>query len=357
MTASGPIPDPYAEIRLTGLSATRGANFWSRRAVTRLDLVVGAYDQLSSADVPGFADRLVGALPGLVEHRCSIGERGGFVARLHRGTFAPHIVEHVALELQSMVGHDVGFGRSRGGDVEGEYTVVFAHRHEGVGLRAGALALGLVQQAFEGTLAGTPGAVTHVVDELATIAAGPDVPAVTGRVLCAITAGSGRAALRDEVARRACCDHALVVDVSPAYVLQAGLPYAESQVAVVLNADLTDVPARYREPERARRLVGVLADAVPRGGVVVVPAKEWEIQDYARDQGCGVAVFSARDDVTARDRRVARSASWVTDTQVVIEHRGRPAAAEPRRDDLPPEIQAAAALVDFTLEHATGRGT
>jgi cyanophycin synthetase len=343
--------DPYTEIRLTGLGATRGANFWSRRPVTRLDLVVGVFENVSSADVPGFTDRLVAAMAGLAEHRCSVGEAGGFVARLHRGTYAPHVVEHVALELQAMLGHDVGYGRARGGDAPGAYTVVFEHRHEDVGLRAGALALEVVQQAFAGTLT----SVAHAVAELAAIAEGPAAPRATARVLCAVTGGAGRAALRAEVARRACCADALVVDVSPGYVLQAGLPYAESQIAVVLDADLADVPARYRDPERARRLVSVAADALPRGRVLVAPAKEWEVQDYARDRGCGVAVFSARDDVTRRDRKVARSAAWVAGDEVVIEHRGRPAAAEARRDDLPPGLHAAAALVAFTLGDAASR--
>jgi hypothetical protein len=49
-------PDPFSEIRLTALSATRGANFWSRRAITRIDLLVGAFDDISSADLPEFTD-------------------------------------------------------------------------------------------------------------------------------------------------------------------------------------------------------------------------------------------------------------------------------------------------------------
>ena len=98
------LPTAATEIRMTTLHATRGANFWSLRPVTRMDLAVGAYDDISSAHVPGFTDALVGAMPGLVEHRCSIGERGGFIVRLRRGTYAPHIIEHVALELQTMIG-------------------------------------------------------------------------------------------------------------------------------------------------------------------------------------------------------------------------------------------------------------
>ena len=124
--------DPAKEIRMTTLHATRGANFWSSRPVMRMDLAVGAYEDISSADVPGFTEQLLNAMPGLVEHRCSIGERGGFVIRLRDGTYAAHIVEHIALELQTMIGHDVGYGKTRGGDIEGEYTLVFEHIHEAV---------------------------------------------------------------------------------------------------------------------------------------------------------------------------------------------------------------------------------
>src|SRR5919202_6267167 len=126
---------------MTALQALRGANYWSARPVTRMDLAVGTYEDISSAQVPGFTEALRAALPGLVEHRCSIGERGGFITRLRRGTYAPHIIEHVALELQLMIGHDVGYGKTRGGDVLGEYTIVIEHLHSGVGLRAAALAL------------------------------------------------------------------------------------------------------------------------------------------------------------------------------------------------------------------------
>src|SRR5512132_2337185 len=91
------LPDPFSTIRMTTLHAPRGANFWSSRPVTRMDLRVGAYDDISSCDAgPGFTDALVAAMPGLVEHRCSIGERGGFIMRLRRGTYAPHVIEHVA---------------------------------------------------------------------------------------------------------------------------------------------------------------------------------------------------------------------------------------------------------------------
>src|SRR4051812_19302945 len=272
---------------MTTLHATRGANYWSRMPITRMDLTIGAYEDISSADVPDFTRRLVSAMPGLRDHRCSIGEPGGFIIRLKRGTYCAHIVEHVALELQTMIGHDVGYGRTRGGDATGDYTLIFEHINEAVGLRAAALALETVQSAFAGTLQ----SVEHAISELSALAQTPGVPPLIQHVLCGITGGDHRAETRDELVSRGVSGQELIVDVSPAYLLQAGLPYSRSDIAIILNATLTDVAERYQVPRRATRLVSVLADAVPEDGIVIAPAKEWEIQDMVRDAGCRVSIF------------------------------------------------------------------
>lgn len=308
--------DPAREICLAGLHSARGINLWSVRPVIRMDLAVGAYDDISSADVPGFREALLEALPGLREHHCSIGAPGGFVKRLRQGTYAPHIVEHVALELQSMTGHDVGYGKTRGGDEPGTYTLVFEYRHEQVGLRAAGIALEIVQQAFAGTLA----SIDAALEELRALGRTDDSPPVTGHVLCGISGG----ALRHEtqVAVSAALGDQVVVDVAPAYLLRAGLPYARSEMAIILDTKLTDVAPRYREPAMAEKLVGTLVDGVRAGGLVICPASEWELQDYARDQDCQVAIFSTADDVTRRDRRVATAVAFVSDGRVVVEDEG-----------------------------------
>ncbi|HYW13509.1 MAG TPA: hypothetical protein VE871_16225 [Longimicrobium sp.] len=336
-------PDPYNEIRLVGLRSLRGANFWSRRAITRMDVAVGEYDEIHSAEVPGFTEALIRTMPGLWAHRCSIGERGGFVTRLRRGTYAPHIAEHVGLELQTMIGHDVGYGRARGGDREGEYTVVFEHLHAEVGLRAAALALDIVQKAFAGDLHD----VDFALSELRSLADSPDVPALTQHVLCGITGGGERGAVRAEMLRRGVDDEALIIDVAPSYILNAGLPYARSDVAVVLDADVHDVPDRYREEERNLQLVSVLADVV-RDGIVVVPAKEWEVQDMARQAGCRVAVFSTGPRVSARDARVAYAVAMVRDGRIIIEALGETVDG----GELLPEVDAHAQVAAALAVHA-----
>jgi cyanophycin synthetase len=341
-------PDAATEIRVTTLHATRGLNYWSRRPVIRMDLSVGAYDDISSAEVPGFADAIVQALPGLRDHECSIGTRGGFVHRLRRGTYAPHIIEHVALELQLMAGYDVSYGKTRGGDEPGEYTLVFEHGHEQMGLRAAAAALDIVQRAFNGTL----DSITGVVEELQTLARSEDAPPVDARVLCGVTGGSHRAETRSLLLEKLSDllePGELVIDVSPAYLLQAGLPYSRSEIAIVLDTCPTDVPERYQEADRARRLMSIVADAVWRGGTVICPAKDWEVQDYAREQDCRVAVFSADDDVTRRDQRVASAVALVRDERIVIERFGATHDAGPLDATVPADAQVAAALADYLV--------
>ena len=346
---SEPVPNPYAEIQITTLHATHGMNFWSARPVTRIDLRVGAYDDISSAELPGFVDRIVHALPGLEEHECSIGQRGGFVLRLRRGTYVPHIVEHVALELQAIIGHDVGYGRTRGGDAPGEYTVVFEHRHDQVGLRAAALALELVQGAIAGTLERAQ--VDAAAAELSALARAPSMPPLAQHVTCGVTGGSSRAEtvalLRRLLAREGA--EPLVVDVSPSFILQAGLPYARSDAAIILDAAPVDVPERYREEERATRLVSTVADAVPRGGFVVCPANDWAIQDYAREQRCRVAVFAPDDAVTRRDLKVASAVGLVRNGRISLEHCDDPRDGGAIAPDVPVAAQVAAALAALVL--------
>jgi cyanophycin synthetase len=342
---ASPRPDPAAEIRLLSLHGTRGASYWSTRPVTRMDLAVGAYDDISSADVPGVTERLLGAMPGLAEHECSLGERGGFVVRLRRGTYAPHIVEHVALELQTAIGHEVGYGRTRGGDAPGEYTLVFEHHHEQVGLRAAALALDAVQRAFAGTLESVEGAVA----ELAALARTASSPPIEQRVSCGITGGALRAETRSEIVRRGAGADSLVVDVAPAFLLQQGLPYRRSSAAIILDAEPVDVPERYRDPERARRLVSVLVDAVPRRGVVIVPAKEWELQDAAREAECRVAIFSPDGDITPRDRKVAHLVGTVQGGRIVVESPEETSDEGALLPDAPAASQVAGALAALVL--------
>ncbi|MDR2111806.1 MAG: cyanophycin synthetase, partial [Candidatus Accumulibacter sp.] len=68
--------------------------------------------------------RLKALLPSLIEHRCSYGERGGFLRRVEEGTWPAHILEHVTLELQNLAGLPGGFGKARETSERGVYQVI-----------------------------------------------------------------------------------------------------------------------------------------------------------------------------------------------------------------------------------------
>ncbi len=101
----------------------RGPNIWTYRPVFEAWIDIGEFEDYPSNKLPGFTDRLTAFLPSLIEHRCSRDERGGFIARLHEGTWIGHILEHVALELMTLAGLPGGFGRTRETSERGVYKL------------------------------------------------------------------------------------------------------------------------------------------------------------------------------------------------------------------------------------------
>ncbi|NWG88121.1 MAG: cyanophycin synthetase [Hydrogenophilaceae bacterium] len=133
-------------LRVTHL---RGPNIWTYRPVLEAWVDIGDLEDAPSNTIPGFYERLTAWLPGLVEHRCGVGERGGFLLRLKEGTWPAHILEHVAIELQNLAGMRVGFGKARQTHVRGVYKVAVRTRHEGLGRACLQAARDLVMAAIE----------------------------------------------------------------------------------------------------------------------------------------------------------------------------------------------------------------
>jgi cyanophycin synthetase len=129
----------------------RGPNVYSLRPVIRFVLDIEEMEARPSNSIEGFTDRLVEMIPTLHTHRCSEGVEGGFIMRLRDGTWAGHIVEHVALELQTLVGTDVGYGKTRSADRPGVYNVIYSYVEEKVGLEAGRAAIRVVEHLASGT--------------------------------------------------------------------------------------------------------------------------------------------------------------------------------------------------------------
>jgi cyanophycin synthetase len=141
--------DP-AEIRIERLRALRGPNFWRLAPVIACDLSLGSLEEVASTEIPGFNDRLLELLPTLHEHPCSRGASGGFVERLREGTHLPHILEHVALELQTLAGAEVTFGRVVESGDAGVWWLIVAYEEEDVGLQSVRDALRVVRACITG---------------------------------------------------------------------------------------------------------------------------------------------------------------------------------------------------------------
>jgi len=132
-------------MRILEHRALRGPNRYSRYPTIFMLLDIGEFEDRPSDTLDGFNNRLVKLIPTLRGHECSVGKPGGFVQRLERGTWAGHIVEHVALELQCLAGMEVGFGKTFDTSECGIYKVAYRYKVESAGLLAGSEAVALVE--------------------------------------------------------------------------------------------------------------------------------------------------------------------------------------------------------------------
>ncbi|MDR7254080.1 cyanophycin synthetase [Nocardioides sp. BE266] len=142
---------PTPDLEIVETRVYRGPNVWSYDKSIHLVVDLGSLEQFPTNTIPGFSDDLVAMLPGLREHSCSRGRRGGFLERLNEGTWLGHVSEHVALALQQLVGHDIRRGKTR--QVKGQtgrYNIIYGYIDENVGLSAGRLAIRLVNHLVEG---------------------------------------------------------------------------------------------------------------------------------------------------------------------------------------------------------------
>ena len=140
-------------MRILEIKVLRGPNYWSvrRPKLIQMKLDLEEMEQRPSNLIPGFRERLEALLPSLYEHRCSEGVPGGFFSRVEEGTWMGHVIEHIALEIQTLAGMDCGFGRTRStGEREGVYYVIFNYMEEDAGVYAAKAAVRIAEALIAG---------------------------------------------------------------------------------------------------------------------------------------------------------------------------------------------------------------
>ncbi len=292
--------------------------------MVRLMVDLGSLEEWPSNRLPGFNDRLLDLLPGLHEHGCSLHRPGGFVQRLHDGTWLGHVAEHVAIELQQLVGHRGTRGKTRG--VRGQpgvYNVMYSYEDELVGLLAGRIALELIDQLLPAELRGVLGLDRVYTDEReAALETEFDLPArmaALERLARRRSLGPTTRALVDEARRRRIPvtrldEQSSVLLGTGRYQqrLRASITGQTSHVAVVFASDKAATKALLDE-------AGV---PVPRG--VVVTSAEAAVREAKRlgtavvtkpldgNHGRGVSLgLTGADEVRAGFEHAARHSARV----------------------------------------------
>jgi len=257
----------YSPIQLLRVNHLGGPNIWTYRPAVEALVDIGELEDHPSNTLPGFYERLTAWLPGLVEHHCGVGERGGFLLRLREGTWPGHIMEHVAIELQNLAGMQTGFGKARSTEKRGVYKVVIRTRQEEVGRQALQDARDLVMAAIEDHPFDVAAAVQGLKSLIDRHALGPSTACIV-----------------EAAARRGI----------PAIRLTSGnlvqLGYGQQLRRIwTAETDKTSAIAESisRDKDLTKRLLSACGVPVPEGQVVANPQEAWEA---AQDIGLPVAV-------------------------------------------------------------------
>ncbi len=140
-------------MKIDKIQALRGPNIWSvqRKKLIQMRLDLEDMEERPTNKIEGFRERIEATFPTMIEHRCSEGCRGGFFSRVDKGTWMGHVIEHIALEIQSLAGMETGFGRTRETKTPGVYNVVFSYTEENVGMFAAESAVRIAEALIAGT--------------------------------------------------------------------------------------------------------------------------------------------------------------------------------------------------------------
>ena len=139
-------------MKIIEIKILRGPNYWSnyRNKLIAMKLDLEELEERPTNLIDGFSERIEKLIPSMFKHRCSRGNEGGFFERVKEGTWMGHVIEHIALEIQTLAGMECGFGRTRGTGKEGVYNVVFSYKEENVGIYAANAAVKIAEALIEG---------------------------------------------------------------------------------------------------------------------------------------------------------------------------------------------------------------
>jgi len=257
----------FKDIQLLRINYLRGPNIWTYRPALEVWLDLGELEDHPSHQLPGFNDRLTTWLPALVEHHCGVGERGGFLQRLHEGTWMGHVLEHIVIELLNLAGMPTGFGQTRSTSLRGVYRMVFRARDEQVARVALEQGHRLIMAAINSEPFDVPAAVARVRTEVDDQYLGPSTA-------CIVTAATDRG-----------IPH---IRLNDGNLVQMGYGAAQRRIWTA-ESEFTSAIAEgiASDKDLTKGLLKACGVPIPEGQIVNSPEEAWEA---AQDIGLPVVV-------------------------------------------------------------------
>ena len=275
-----------------------GPNAWTYRSTLEVWLDLGPLEDRPSNTLDGLTPRLLAWLPGLQTHHCGVGEEGGFVQRLHEGTWAGHVLEHCIIELLNLAGMPTGFGQTRSTRRPGVYRMVFRARNQATAEAALRHGHALLEAAINDEAFDVAAAVDDLREVIDRTWLGPSTAAIVG---AATARGIPHIRLND------------------GNLVQLGHGQRQRRIWTA-ETDLTSAIAENiaSDKDLTKSLLQACGVPVPEGQVVASPAEAWAA---AQDIGLPVVVKPS-------DANHGRGVSLELSTQAEVEQAFAVADAE-----------------------------
>jgi cyanophycin synthetase len=261
-------------MRILDIKALRGPNYWSgyRKKLIVMRLDIEDFEQRPTDKIENFKARIAELMPTLVNHGCSYKEQGGFLKRVEEGTWAGHVIEHIALELQTLAGMEAGYGRTRETSATGVYNVVFIYVEEDAGRYAARAAVKI----FEDLASGVS------LDELKQTVA-DDVQRLR-EIREDVRFGPSTGAIVEEAERRD-IPH---IRLNTQSLVQLGFGVNQQRIQATVTGRTNMIAVDLASDKDAtKKLLGNMGVPVPKGYLIV---EEDEIEGVTRRLGFPVAI-------------------------------------------------------------------
>jgi len=231
-----------------------------------MDVMLGELVNVPTCDIAGFNEQLLKFFPGLMDHKCSLGYRGGFVKRLEEGTYLAHVIEHLCLEIQNILGFDAKFGKAR--NIQDDlYQIIYEHINPVIGNACGFAAINIINAIIEGRYKDIEQEIEKLNDLCKRYSFGPSTSAII-----------------DEAKKRGIP----VREIANSGMLRLGYGKYQKYISATLYENTSSIAVDIAcDKALTKAILDEVAIPVPRGGICIF---EHEALKIAEDIGFPVVV-------------------------------------------------------------------